>query len=71
MGSPDFASGIYLKIDLDEQLRLLYELNFQSIQKERTIITDGAAAMATMPNSSVSTRFLGRTSEECHALFKY
>ena len=41
---------------IDKNLRLMYGVDFDSIQKQFTIVTDGEASMVRMENSSVSSR---------------
>ena len=57
---PDFASGPNLRAVIDNRLRLNYGLDFNSIQKFFTVVTDGAANMARMANSSISSRLVCR-----------
>ena len=58
--SPDVASGQNMRSCIDEKLRACYGVDFNSIQKQFTIVTDGAASMARMANSSVSLRVAPR-----------
>ncbi len=58
--SPDVASGQNMRSCIDENLRAYYGVDFNSMQKQFTIVTDGAAAMARMANSSVSLRIAPR-----------
>ncbi len=57
---PDVGSGTNKRALLDENLRSLYGVDFNSIQKQFTIVTDGEASMARMANSSVSSRVCPR-----------
>ena len=53
---PDVSSGANKRELLDKNLRLMYGVDFVSIQKQFTIVTDGEASVARMANSSVSSR---------------
>ena len=53
---PDVGSGSSKHGIFDENLRWLYGVDFTSIQKQFTFVTDGEASMARMANSSVSSR---------------
>ena len=48
---PDVGSGANKRALFDENLRSLYGVDFNSIQKQFTIVTDGEASMARMANS--------------------
>ncbi len=54
--SPDSATSVNLRNHLDNELRLHYGLDLDFIQRNCTVVTDGAAAMGRMANRSVSTR---------------
>ena len=53
---PDVSSGANKRELLDKNLRLTYGVDFDSIQKEFSIVTDGETSMARMANSSVISR---------------
>ena len=52
----DVASGVNLHNHLNNERNIQYGVNFDSIQRHCTILTDGAAAMVKMVNISVSSR---------------
>ena len=58
--APDVSSGCNKRAIFDENLRSLYGVDFNSIQRQLTIVTDGEASMARMTNSSVSSRVCPR-----------
>ena len=58
--APDVASGVSMRAHLDNYLQLTCGVDFHSMQKRFTVVTDGAAAMARMTNSSVSSRTVER-----------
>ena len=53
---PDVGSGANKRAIFDKNLRSLHGVDFNSIQKQFTIVTDGEASMARIANSSVSSR---------------
>lgn len=55
---PDFSTADNLLAYLNDQLQLTYGVGFHSIQKTFIVVTDGAAVMAKMVKSSVSTRLV-------------
>ena len=57
---PDFSSDANLWAVSDHQMRLTYTVDFNSIQKKITVVTDGAANMDRMANSSIISRLVRR-----------
>ena len=57
---PDISSGANKRALLDENLRSSYGVDFNSVQKRFTIITDGEASMPRKANSSVRSRVCAR-----------
>ena len=53
---PSVANAANITSMLDENLRNHFGVDFNSIRKNFTIVTDGAAVMARVAVSSVSTR---------------
>ena len=53
---PDVGSGAIKHAFLDESLRSLYGVDFNSVQKQFTTITDSEASIARMENNSISSR---------------
>ena len=66
---PHVANAANLRVLFSHQLKLKYEVDFNSIQKTFTVVTDGAAVMARMANTSMSRRVSpwDQTWIRCHA----
>lgn len=56
MERPDVGSGANMRAFIHENLRAVYGVEFNSITKEFTIVTDAEASIARMAISSVSSR---------------
>ena len=54
--SPEVGNAVNVRAHLTQCLSSLYGIDFHSIQKTFTVVTDGAPVMARIANSSISTR---------------